>query len=162
MSSKDSTIMWSIKPRTAWYGVSWPGGSRCNHAEEADCWLPGWFKVGSSHLEEAPLECDDVGKVVWESDCVDCSFLFLLNQLRVILAKGGIMPDVVQTNHPINYFQRKTSPPRHLVLLSSIQVWIGGTMHPCTRLAKRPVQRRKAAISLLGEREFYEDFEDFF
>ena len=35
-------------------------------------------------------------------------------------------------------------------------------MHPCLRLAKRPVQRRKAAISLLGEREFYEDFEDFF
>ena len=35
-------------------------------------------------------------------------------------------------------------------------------MHPCPRLAKRPVQRRKAAISLLGEREFYEDFEDFF
>ena len=35
-------------------------------------------------------------------------------------------------------------------------------MHPCLRLAKRPVQRRKAAISLLGEREFYEDFEDVF
>ena len=33
-------------------------------------------------------------------------------------------------------------------------------MHPCPRLAKRPVQRRKAAISSLGEREFY--FEDFF
>ena len=46
--------------------------------------------------------------------------------------------------------------------LSSVQVRIGGTMHPCLRLAKRPVQRRKAAISLLGEREFYEDFEDVF
>ena len=95
----------------------------------------------------------------FERVIVDCPFLFLLNQLRVILAKGGIMPDVVQTNHPINYFQRKTSPPRHLVWLSSVQVWIGGTMHPCPRLVKRPVQRRKAAISSLGEREFY--FEDF-
>ena len=44
----------------------------------------------------------------FERVIVDCPFLFLLNQLRVILAKGGIMPDVVQTNHPINYFQRKT------------------------------------------------------
>ena len=51
----------------------------------------------------------------FERVIVDCPFLFLLNQLRVILAKGGIMPDVVQTNLPINYFQRKTSPPRHLV-----------------------------------------------
>ena len=39
----------------------------------------------------------------FERVIVDCPFLFLLNQLRVILAKGGIMPDVVQTNHPINY-----------------------------------------------------------
>ena len=95
----------------------------------------------------------------FERVIVDCPFLFLLNQLRVILAKGGIMPDVVQTNHPINYFQRKTI---HQDTLCDYQVRIGGTMHPCPRLAKRPVQRRKAAISLLGEREFYEDFEDFF
>ena len=50
----------------------------------------------------------------------------------------------------------------HQDTLCDYQVRIGGTMHPCTRLAKRPVQRRKAAISLLGEREFDEDFEDFF
>ena len=140
-----------IKPRPAWYGVSWPGGRRCNQTKEVAriSRLPKWSKWGQANrnnFEEArrmwwlwkKLRREGWFSIVLLAPLHSTEWHLTLNHP----SKRGVMP-VVFNKMPTNSNIEKQN-----VLKLSI-----GTMHPCFRLAKKPALRKKAATSSLGDKD---------
>ena len=144
-----------IRPRPAWYGVSWPGGRRCNQTKEVAriSRLPKWSKWGqanpNNNFEEA-RRMWWLWKKMRREEWLSIVLLTPLHSTEWHLthpSKRGVMP-VVFNKMPTN-----SNLETQNVFKMSI-----GTMHPCFRLAKKPALRKKAATSSLGDKDILYPF----